>query len=277
MPLHYLPFKTNDRIVSAANNSPWMKKGETGTAVAILQQALVDYGIPMPGSTNGGVMDGMFGRETKDAISFLQGANNLSVDGIAGRDTFGCLDHFMTTGGTAQRPKRVTLHFRSLALTNLPFDSLLRNAQKVYAQYNIQIVFGSGKSCGLTTAEATKFKRLDGSCEWEITGGEYAELLRRGSSVPRNHICAFFISKFGEEDLLGCGGHLKNHPACIVAAGGNRYDLAHEVGHVLLTSSYEPVHHPSTGNLMYEYSNRPHTPVLDQSQLAKIRSSPCCV
>lgn len=278
MPLHYLPFNSNDRIVKASNNAPWMKQGERGPAVAILQQALVDQGIPMPGSTKAGVMDGIFGRETKDAVSFFQGRNNLGTDGIAGRDTFACLDHLMTTGAKAQRPRRVTLHFRSLSLTSQPFETLLRSAQQVYAQYNIQILFGSGLSYGLSEAEARKFERLDGSCTWEISEGEYAELLQRGRGVPRTHICVFFINRFSEADLLGCGGHLKNHPACIVAARGNRYDLAHEVGHVLLTSSYSPVHHNSTGNLMHAtQAHYPNTPVLDQSQLSRMRSSPLSV
>lgn len=279
MPLHYLPFKTNERIVRASNNAPTMKQGERGTAVAILQQALVERGIPLPGSTKDGVMDGIFGRETRDAVSFFQGRNNLDTDGIAGRDTFTCLDLLMSTGANARRPKRVTLHFRSLSLTNVPFDTQFRAAQQVYAQYNIQIVFGSGLSTGLSEAEARTFERLDGSCEWEITEGEYAELLRRGRNVPRSHICVFYIRRFSESNLLGCGGHLKNHPACIVAAAAGRFDLAHEVGHVLLTSDYEPVHHSSTANLMYAYSQShyPQLPVLNQSQLTRIRSSPLCV
>lgn len=277
MALQYLPFKSNERIVRASNNSPVLKQGERGTAVSILQQALVDQGIPMPGSTRAGVMDGIYGRETKDCVAFLQGRENLGVDGIAGKNTIACLDHLMTTGGTAKRPKKVTLHFRSLSLTNVPFERLLSGAQQAYAQYNIQVVFGSGLSYNLTAAEASKFERLDGECNWEITEGEYAELLRRGRDIPRTDIGVFFVKRFAGGSLLGCGGHLKNRPACIVAANGNRYDMAHEVGHVLLTSAYSPVHHASRKNLMHEdESHYPLTPVLDQSQLARIRSSPLC-
>jgi len=32
-------------------------------------------------------------------------------------------------------------------MTNAPFATLLRSAQKVYVQYNIEIAFGSGWSC----------------------------------------------------------------------------------------------------------------------------------
>ncbi len=277
MPLQYLPFKSNERIVRASINNPSMKWGERGPAVAVLQQALADRGIPMPGSTRSGVMDGIFGRETRDAISFFQGRNNLTVDGIAGHDTFSALDLLLTSGANPQRQRRVTLHFRSLALTNVSFQSQLLAAQQVYAQYNIQLVFGSGLSMGLSEADAKKFKKLDGSCTWEISSGEYAELLRRGREVPRNHICVFYVSRFSDGGLLGCGGHLKNHPACIVAAHANRYDMAHEVGHVLLTSNYSPVHHASRENLMHAtQSNYPKTPVLDHAQLATIRVSPLC-
>lgn len=277
MVLRYLPFRSDDRIVRAAQNTPPLKQRERGNAVAILQQALIDYGYPMPGSTGSGAPDGIYGRETTDKVAYFQGQNNLGVDGIAGRNSFACLDLMMTSGAKAQRSKKVTLHFRSLTLTNVPFANLLRSAQQTYAQYNIEIAFGSGQSARLSEAEATKFERLDGECNWVITAGEYKDLLDRGTSVPRNHISVFFVNRFSAT-ILGCGGHLKNHPACIVARDANRYDMAHEVGHVLLTSRYVPVHHVSQANLMHETaSSYANTPVLDQKQVAKIKSSPLCM
>lgn len=278
MPLRYLPFRNEPALEQASRNAPVLKQGARGTAVATLQQALIDYGLALPKSIRDGSTDGIFGRETRDKIAFFQGRNNLGVDGAVGRNTMGALDHTMTVGIKAQRTRKVTLHFRSLAETKVPFDTQLRSAQKVFAQYNIEIVMGSGVCVGLSEADAKKFAELNGSCEWEITTGEYKDLLSTGTNVPQNHIAVFLIDRFeASEGILGCGGHLKGHPACIVAGNANRYDMAHEVAHVLLTSAHTPVHHPSTKNLMHEtQAVYPTTPVLDQKQLAKIRSSPLC-
>lgn len=274
MALEYLPFKNSPRIQEAAENRPPMRWGEKNQDVAVLQQALVDYGYALPRSTKRNVLDGIYGREMYDKIRFFQTRNNLSVDGVAGRQTFTCLDYLMTTGTTAQTPKVVTLHFRSLCLTQVPFDKQMRNCQRMYAQYNIEVRFGSGVSMHLSEEEASRFDRLDGSCEWVIEDGEFAELQRMGSDVPRNAIAVFYVNRFSQARLLGCGGHLPNRPACIVAAAGSEWDLAHEVGHVLLTKEYSPVHHASIDNLMYPISRRdPAIPSLDALQLARIRRS----
>lgn len=275
MPLQYMPFVNSQRIQHAAKSDPPMRRGERNDDVAILQQALVDYGYELPRSTRNHVLDGIYGREMYEKIRFFQTRNNLSIDGIAGEQTFTCLDHLMTTGTTAKPPKVLTLHFRSLCLTQVPFSQQLRNCQRVYAQYNIEVRFGSGLSLLLSEEEASRFDTVDGSCEWVIEDGEYAELQRMGSEVPRSAIAVFYVNRFSETDLLGCGGHLPNRPACIVAARGGEWDLAHEVGHVLLTSDYEPVHHPSRQNLMYAFSHSPRgVPSLNTHQLAKIRQSP---
>ena len=51
MPLTSPRFAGNARLQSAANNSPAMGFGERGDAVAIVQQAYLDLGYPMPIST----------------------------------------------------------------------------------------------------------------------------------------------------------------------------------------------------------------------------------
>ncbi len=107
MALRYLPFRSDERIVKAAQNLPPMKQRERGNAVGILQQALIDYGYPMPKSTGSGSPDGIYGRETADKVAYFQGQNNLGIDGIAGRNSFACLDLMMTTGEKAQPSKKV--------------------------------------------------------------------------------------------------------------------------------------------------------------------------
>jgi peptidoglycan hydrolase-like protein with peptidoglycan-binding domain len=74
-----------------------MSIGEQGAGVKLLQEALIETGISMPVSTHGGKSppDGIFGAETQGAVKQFQTRNGLTVDGIAGRKTFGALDEFM--------------------------------------------------------------------------------------------------------------------------------------------------------------------------------------
>lgn len=86
-------FKNNTRLQSAANNAPTMRWGERGDAVAIVQKAYVDLGYSMPVSTSeGGKMDGIFGKETYAVTRNFQSTHGLGVDGIVGKQTLGELD-----------------------------------------------------------------------------------------------------------------------------------------------------------------------------------------
>lgn len=276
MTLTYLPFRTSERIQRAAKNAPPMKWGERGRGVAVLQQALVDHGYALPRSTNAqGMLDGIYGREMYNKISYFQASNNLGVDGVAGKNTLACLDHLMRTGTTAKPSKAVTLHFRSLSLTTVPFERQFRNARIVYAQYNIEVRFGSGLSLGLTEEEAKKYEKVDGQCKWVLEDDEFREVQELGRNIPANHIAVYYVNRFSKNTLLGCGGHRPGKPACIVASRAGPWDLAHEVGHVLLTKDHKPVHHASTSNLMFPHSQgTAEVPALDRDQLARIRKSP---
>lgn len=172
---------------------------------------------------------------------------------------------------------RVRLHFRSISLTDVPFDKHLSSAEAVYAPHGIKVEFGSGMSLGLSDEEARKFEQVDGSCTWSITSGEFAELQQMGGTVPSTEILVFYVNRFSSSTLLGCGGHATGRPACIVAAKGSRWDTAHEVGHVLLTSAFAPVHSPDAKNLMHASSVPATTPGLTAAQVTQIKKSPCCV
>lgn len=172
---------------------------------------------------------------------------------------------------------RVKLHFRSLSLTDAPFDTILSSAEKVYAPHGIQIEFASGMSLGLSEEDAERFRQVDGSCGWSIESGEYFELEQLSDSVPSNEILVYYVERFGQAGLLGCGGHYPGRPACIVASQASRWDTAHEIGHVLLTSAFSPVHSTDVNNLMYAFSsNSASTPTLTAEQVAQMKSSPCC-
>ncbi len=209
---------------------------------------------------------------TEAAVVAFQKQADILVDGIVGPQTKSALG-MSTTGSPFTH--RVRLHFRSLTLTDVPFNRILSSTQEVYSQHNIKVEFGSGESLRLTTAEAAKFQQVDGTCTWKVESGEFADLQRLGSRAPSNDIVVYFIDRFSQS-LNGCGGHLKNRPACIVAKAGTRFCTAHEVCHVLLTSSFAPVHMPSVSNLMHAVDIQRPTPTLTPEQVAKIKSSPLC-
>jgi hypothetical protein len=67
----------------------------------------------------------------------------------------------------------------------------------LFAAFNPR--FGESLSClyrignvfGLTPDQETMFDRIDNSCEWEITSGEYQQLHQLGPSVPESDIVVF--------------------------------------------------------------------------------------
>ncbi|PQO33994.1 peptidoglycan-binding domain-containing protein [Blastopirellula marina] len=245
-----------------------LRRGSQGPEVKELQTALNQQLYPNP---HLGV-DGIFGAKTEAAVIAFQKQAVILVDGIVGNQTKAALG--MSTTGQ-KYTHRVRLHFRSLTLTDLPFNQILAGTQEVYAQYNIKVEYGSGESLMLTPAEAAKFQQIDGQCKWDVKSGEYAELQKIGSPAPANDIIVYFVDRFSQS-LNGCGGHLKNRPACIVAKAGTKWCVAHEIGHVLLTSSFTPVHIGATSNLMYSVDIQRSCPTLNPAQVQKIKTSPLC-
>ena len=66
---------------------PTLRKNDTGSFVAELQQRLIDlkYNVGRVG------VDGKFGSGTQEAVKAFQRATGLKADGIAGKDTWGML------------------------------------------------------------------------------------------------------------------------------------------------------------------------------------------
>ncbi|MCZ2155115.1 MAG: LysM peptidoglycan-binding domain-containing protein [Bryobacterales bacterium] len=172
---------------------------------------------------------------------------------------------------------RVNLHFRSLSLTDVPFDRIFRAIQRAYAPHGIQMQFASGSCLRLSAADAARYASVSGSCEWKITSGEFAEIQRLGSPIPPGDIAVYFVKQFDSATLRGCGGHVPERNACIVASMAATYSTAHEIGHVLLGSGFAPVHDVSTSNLMYQYENPiGDPPGLNAAQVTRMKSSICC-
>lgn len=270
-------FSRNRRLQQAATNSPVMKCGETGPAVHLVQFALVELGYRMPISTAKQQYspDGIFGSETQAVVTQFQRDRKrldprIGVDGIVGTQTMSELDRMLP-----RHTHRVRLHFRSISMQNVPFETSLTAAQEVYDQYGIKIEFGSGESLMLTPAQAAIFDRIDQACEWELNSGEYAQLHQLGTPAPSNEIVVYYVREL--QDAGGCGGHATNRPAVTVAAATTKWATAHEVGHALLTKDFNPIHFSDTNNLMWDQVlNFSGTPLLTDKQVAKIRTSLFC-
>jgi peptidoglycan hydrolase-like protein with peptidoglycan-binding domain len=262
-------FKANEYLMKVASDSKVLKRGNIGNSVHLIQQALIDLGYSLPSGS-----DGIFGPETEKAVLAFQKRNHLvKQEGIVGIETMSKLD-----GLSPDYEYRIRLNFFSIHLTNKPFDVLLKCIKAVYAQYGIRMDMASGKSLFLSEAQMKKFFTLDTSCNWTYNRGEEAyELLSLAGSYSSFEIAVFYIRKFKEADE-GCGGHIPGKPACIVAAEANKWTPAHEIGHVLLTEHFSPVHSGNLKNIMHATNtNYPLTPILSNKQLVQIRKHPCCV
>ncbi len=169
----------------------------------------------------------------------------------------------------------MTLHFIAISLTDVSFERFLRKAREAFDQYAIELVFGSGQSLRLSDAETALFDRIDQDCNWDLSDGEYAQLHALGRPVPFNEVTVYFVNQM--QGVLGCGGHLRDRPAATVARAAGAVDVGHELGHVLLTSNFNPVHHVHNRNIMCATGgNEPWTWVMSRAQIVKMRSHPCC-
>jgi Putative peptidoglycan binding domain len=267
-------FKNNSELRKVDAGQLLLKKGAKGRHVHLVQAALVDLGLPMPISTTSPSFspDGDYGNETTETVrKFQKSTNVLTQDGVVGPLTLRELDKRI--GGFKHR---IGLHFRSIALTQVTFDTILKSAQEVYAQYGIRIDMMNGESLLFTPEDQTRFEKVNQECVWDLSTGEFNELHARGTPAPNSDVLVYFVRSF-KEQLNGCGGHAKGRPACTVAETGTRWTVAHELGHVLLGGGFTPVHVNDTRNLM-NVTTRTITsmPTLTVKQLAQMRKSPVC-
>lgn len=266
-------FISSRTLQKAAANNPPLSKGARGRSVHLVQMALLDLGYRLPGST-GGIYspDGIFGNETVGVVKQFQRDSHINDDGVVGRATMEALDLRFP-----RHQHRVRLHFRSIALTTVPFDRMLADAENVYGQYGIKAEYANGESLALTPDQTTLFDRIDQACNWTLDDGEFNQLHSLGSPAPTNEVLVYYVKSFSQGNLLGCGGHATNRPALTVAARASRWDTAHELGHVLLGSGFSPVHVNDTRNLMHPTaSSFMDIPVLTNMQVAQMRRSICC-
>ena len=174
---------------------------------------------------------------------------------------------------------RVRLHFRSISRTEQPFHTLLEHTQAVYAPYGIKIEMASGQSVKLSDDETGKYRRVDGQCTWNPSGTELGELQAKlGQRFDPFAVTVIYVEQLDTLDTMGCAGHHPSLPACLISRYASQWDTAHEVGHVLLTRKYSPLHSFDRLNLMAAGSRSfGPLPVLTQRQVDQMKKSPCCV
>lgn len=89
------PRFAGDEVLEACyDNERVLQRGDRGSAVRKIQQALIflDFPVPKVGA------NGIFGDETELAVRSYQEARGLSVDGVVGPETIGSLDEEFFTG-----------------------------------------------------------------------------------------------------------------------------------------------------------------------------------
>jgi hypothetical protein len=275
MPLLSPRFTSSDTLIAVERNTTVLQRGSKGRDVHLVQMALIDLGYAMPISTASDreSPDGIYGDETFRVVEkFQHDTPDLAKDGIVGQKTIRKLDEKF-----AGFQHRVNLHFRSIALTSTPFDRLLSSAKTAYGQYGIAIEMGNGESLALCEADQALFDQIDQECNWLIDDGEIKRLHSLGTPAPQTDVLVYFVRRFSDASLTGCGGSGANRPACTIAAFGNRWTMAHEVGHVLLGSSFSPVHSTLSHNLMFgSTKSEAIIPILTDRQVKQMRASICC-
>ena len=93
-------FSGNNTLEACLDGERTLRNGNRGTAVSLMQQALVDAGFELP---RYGV-DGIFGNETRTALRNFQNQSSLNTTGILNAETMSALDALFTNGAPALAP-----------------------------------------------------------------------------------------------------------------------------------------------------------------------------
>jgi peptidoglycan hydrolase-like protein with peptidoglycan-binding domain len=162
-------FRNEPKLQAVAGGSRALKNGVKGRDVHLVQMALIDLGYSLPLSTRNSNFspDGIYGRETSEAIRLFQLVTPfMSVTGEVGRETMRALDACFPTF-----THQLNLHFRSLSLSDVPFNNLMTGLERVYAPSSIEARFASGESLRLSAAEQSRFNVVRQDCAWGVEHG----------------------------------------------------------------------------------------------------------
>jgi peptidoglycan hydrolase-like protein with peptidoglycan-binding domain len=262
-------FAANQRLQqAAASMGNAIRRGARGAHVAAVQKAFIDLGFVMNITASKGAPDGIFGGETESRIWQFQAQTGLTRHGVIGPEILAKLDALLPTSGPPPTPlppvkmtHKLNIHMRSIDNPTVPEFTQLKVMEQVFAQYFIRIDVLSGQSIGLSPDETLTLEIIDGACKWDQVSDEQRLLQNSGSKqgVGPNDITVYFATvirtgkttKGKNITLQGCAGHAPDRPAVMIAATAiDKTTMAHEVCHVLLGSSFDPVHTDDNANLM---------------------------
>ena len=164
---------------------PTLRKGDSGTAVAQLQEALIqlDY--------LAGKADGNYGDKTVEAVKAFQRNNGLTVDGTAGEQT----QKVLYSGSAKPAPKDTPTPKPSASPTPTPASNVLKIGSKGSAVKSLQsklnqLGYAAGKAdgvFGLKTAGAVKSFQKDKRLVADGVAGEKTlKALEEASSGNQN-------------------------------------------------------------------------------------------
>ncbi len=95
--------------LTAAPSFAALREGDRGNTVKQVQQKLKDWGYYT------GAVDGIFGPKTTAAVKYFQRKNNLTVDGIVGKQTFAALGMSEPSSGKGSYSSDIDLLSRMIA------------------------------------------------------------------------------------------------------------------------------------------------------------------
>ncbi len=178
-----------------------------------------------------------------------------------------------------QCSKLLPVNIFELAPPQFDYFKAVTFAEKLYGSNGIYFDIRQGLCLALTSAQQTKLAVIDGQCKWDQNNSEQDDLFELVKGRVGTGISIFIVGGIntdGTNTLAGCAGHSPSKPAVVVSATGTIYTMAHELGHVLLTSTFSPVHETSNTNIMVNGThNIPagSSPTFNANQIKQIMKS----
>lgn len=181
-------------------------------------------------------------------------------------------------GNTCDR--LVSVHIRQLQAVDFDILGSVRCTQRVYGRYGIYFKVASLQSLHMTDAARTYFETLATSCIQGRTNVKRSSMFEQFGVQDLASITVFLIKTLDHlvpkpTIMVGCAAHDPSEPAVYLARAATPYDLAHEIGHMLLGMNYD--HSIVPNNVMLEGAYEQSTavnPKLTPSQVATMRRSP---
>ncbi|MBL8259677.1 MAG: hypothetical protein JNM60_07720 [Candidatus Competibacteraceae bacterium] len=177
-----------------------------------------------------------------------------------------------------QCSKLLPVNIFTLAPVKFDYAKAITYAEKLYGSNGIYFDIRQQACLALTDEQTVKLAVIDGQCKWDQNNAEQDDLFELVKDRVGTGITAFIVGGIhdGANSIAGCAGHNPAKPAIAVSAAGTLYTLAHELGHVLLTSTFAPVHETVTSNIMINGTHKiPENsfPTFNKKQIAQILKS----